>query len=159
AYNAPVVVFNPLQVDFTNFTLSSTATVASTVNSYTLAPTVEVATTTMKYKINGGALFASGNNVAITISPINPGTTTLLTIITTSGDLTTHITYTWSVHCQSNDAAIAGLTFTPPGAGLVPTFVKTTFAYTLQEPASASSVAVTATLESLAASYQVRINA
>jgi len=123
---------------FATATLSYTASVANSVSSITITPTVSDATATIK--VNGVTVASGSASASI---PLNAGTNSIATVVTAQDGVTTK-TYTVTVtRAPSTNASLSGLTIS--AGTLAPAFATGTLNYTASVTNGTTSINVVPT--------------
>lgn len=140
-----------LSPTFAGSTTSYTATVANSVTSITVTPTVDEADATLT--VAGSAATSGSPSGAI---PLNVGTNTITTVVTAPNGTTTK-SYQIAVTRISNDATLSALTASD--GTLSPAFSGSTTSYTLSVANAVTSVTLTPTVTESHATVTVNGNA
>ncbi|MCX6185832.1 MAG: cadherin-like beta sandwich domain-containing protein [Bacteroidetes bacterium] len=145
-----------LSPNFNLSTISYTTSVANSISSITVTPTKLDANASIQVRVNGGTYASVISGSASSSLSLNVGSNTL-DVKVTAQDGSTIKTYTITLsRLASNNSNLSALTIS--SGTLTPSFIASTFSYSVSVINSVSSVTVTPTKSDANATIQVRIN-
>jgi hypothetical protein len=145
-----------LSTTFASATTSYTSSVANTVSSLTVTPTVTQANATIQVRVGAGAYATVASGSASGALSLSVGSNTINVLVTAQDGVTTQ-TYTVTITRQSNDATLSALVISD--VTLSSPFIATTTTYTASVKNSVSSVTVTPTRNQANATIHARVGA